>query len=283
MIETFKDTYKTLFSKLTLSIWAVTSLLAVLPGPFGTFEAMSWTQLAIYWTSITTSSILLGYFAFALTRCVLGYEETTVSRMLTGVLGTLFISTDVYALSHWVYGFSNEGPSYFSLLGLVGFVFFSVILGRFMFTQAVVKTADENRPLPIQIVVPAPAEKPCEPRLFKRLPFGGHEQVYRLSANDHFVHVSTKTGVHEIRMRLRDAIQEMDHVDGMLVHRSHWVARDAMRSLIRAQGKVSVILTNGEHVPVSRKYRDDVEALNLPKGVNDGTCAAKAQSEASAL
>ena len=282
MIETFKETYKTLFSKLTLSIWVVVTLLAVLSGPFGTFEEMTSSQLAIYWTSVTTSSIFLGYLAYALTRCVLGFEETTLSRMMTGTLGTFFIATDVYALSHWVYGFA-EGPSYLSLLGWVGFVFFSVLLGRFMFAQAVEKNAQENRPSPIQIVVPAPTKTQAEPRLFQRLPSGAHDRVYRLSANDHFVHVRTKTGEHKIRMRLRDAIMEMDGVDGVCVHRSHWVPLDVMVSVRKASGKISVVLTNGEVVPVSRKYRENVDAQNLPECTSGGASEAKAQSEASAL
>ncbi|WP_058315427.1 LytTR family DNA-binding domain-containing protein [Cognatishimia activa] len=282
MIETFKDTYKTLFSKLTLSIWVVATLLTVLSGPFGTFEEMTSVQLAIYWTSVTTSSILLGYLAYALTRCTLGFEETTLSRMMAGTLGTFFIATDVFALSHWVYDFA-DGPSYLSLLGWVGFVFFSVILGRFMFSQAIEKNAQENRSSPIQIVVPTPSETSPEPRLFQRLPSGAHGRVYRLSANDHFVHVRTETGEHKIRMRLRDAILEMDGVDGVCVHRSHWVPLDVMVSVRKASGKISVVLNNGEVVPVSRKYRENVDAQKLPECSSDVGSAAKVQSEASAL
>jgi hypothetical protein len=280
MIEIFKETFQSLFSKLTLTIWVIATLGAVLAGPFGTFESMDIQMRALYWPAITTSSIMCGYFSYALTRVLFGMKETLLSRLIAGLIGTLLIASDVYAVSRWGFGIGHHAPNYLSLLLWVGFVFYSVILARMVFDKAVEDLSKKNAPSPIQIVIPEAIQTPVrETRLLKRLPDGNHIRILRLTANDHFVHVQTEAGDYPIRMRLRDAILEMDGVEGFLVHRSHWVARSAMVSVERDNGKLSVVLTAGDRVPVSRNYRADVEAI----GLIETPPLAKTQSEASAL
>jgi len=279
MFEILNDTYKSLFSKLTLSIVAIASLGSVLAGPFGTFETMSfWTRCA-YWPLVTISSVVLGYLAYAMTRMVFGYQETLKSRALAGTLGTVFITTDVFLISRLFNPDRVDMVPYVQLLGWVGFVFFAVIVSRFVFTNAVQERMDASALNVIQIDL-SEGDTPVvasSPRLMTRLPDHLDRDVLRLSANDHFVHVLTPSGEHSIRMRLRDAISEMDGVAGTLVHRSHWVAQKAMLRVIKEQGKVFLLLTNGDRVPVSRNYRAEVERLNL----SVSTTEAKERSEAS--
>ncbi|UZD89654.1 LytTR family DNA-binding domain-containing protein [Cognatishimia activa] len=264
MIDTFKDTYKSLFSKLTISIWAIASIGSILAGPFGTFESMSFASRCAYWPLVTTSSILLGYLAHALTRMVFDDGENTKSRMMAGTLGTLFITTDVFWLSRL---FSPERASsapYLQLMGWVGFVFFAVLLARSIFMNAVLETSKSSVATAIELPPHSSiTQVSLKPRLMERLPELKDTEVLRLSANDHFVHVLTAAGEHPIRMRLRDAISEMDGVEGTLVHRSHWVAQSAMQGVLKEQGKVYLLLKNGDRVPVSRNYRADVEQLAI--------------------
>lgn len=264
MIEVLQDTYKTLFSKLTLSIWAIATLGAVIAGPFGTFETMSVMWRCIYWPLVTTSSILLGYLAHALTRMVFQKEEDNKSRLLAGILGTVFIATDVYLLSRYLDPDRAFSTPYVQFLGWVGFVFFAVIFGRVVLAATIQKETEAKARNAINISLPeASVPGTPLPRLVERLPEQERAEVLRLSANDHFVYVLTESGEHSIRMRLRDAIFEMDGVPGTLVHRSHWVAKKAMLRVIKDQGKAFLMLTNGDRLPVSRNYRADVERLNL--------------------
>jgi DNA-binding LytR/AlgR family response regulator len=101
-------------------------------------------------------------------------------------------------------------------------------------------------------------QKPEPPRLLRRVPKHLRGQVLRLSARNHMVEVVTDLGKTELRLRLTDAVAEMEPVEGLMAHRSHWVAREAVETAYRADTqKVYVKLTNGDVVPISRTFRPD--------------------------
>lgn len=97
------------------------------------------------------------------------------------------------------------------------------------------------------------------PRLARRLPDGASGRILRLTVEDHFVDVITDVDSYRIRMRFSDAVDEMEPCIGFCTHRSHWVALDAVAGVHREAGKVFVRITNGDLVPISRKYRSNVE------------------------
>ena len=59
-------------------------------------------------------------------------------------------------------------------------------------------------------------------------------------------------------MRLRDAIAELDGLDGAQVHRSWWVARDAVRGSRREGRNWRLILVGGLGAPVARERVADI-------------------------
>lgn len=105
---------------------------------------------------------------------------------------------------------------------------------------------------------------PPRPRLMRRLPESLQEAaVLRLKGRDHTAEVATDRGMAKLRLRLSDAIDEMESVDGLYTHRSHWVARAAVTGHVFERGKLFVTLVNGDRVPVSRTYRPHLEELGL--------------------
>jgi DNA-binding LytR/AlgR family response regulator len=64
-----------------------------------------------------------------------------------------------------------------------------------------------------------------------------------------------------ILLRLGDAIAELGPARGVQVHRSWWVARDAVDHAERAGEKVALILRGGLRVPVSRGNRAKLAAM----------------------
>ena len=77
--------------------------------------------------------------------------------------------------------------------------------------------------------------------------------ILALQGEDHYVRVHTPLGSELLLMRLRDAVKDLEGRAGEQVHRSWWVAREAIGS-VRANGRrVSLTLTNGLEVPVSRE------------------------------
>jgi hypothetical protein len=108
-------------------------------------------------------------------------------------------------------------------------------------------------------VVPAPGSAepaaPAQPRLADRLPPKLGLEILALQMEDHYVRVHTSRGNALLLLRMRDAVAELDRLEGAQVHRSWWVAREAVLSVERDGRRASLTLTNGLRVPVSRERR----------------------------
>ncbi|WP_306144199.1 LytTR family DNA-binding domain-containing protein [Roseibium sp. MMSF_3412] len=114
---------------------------------------------------------------------------------------------------------------------------------------------------------PTPAEK--------HVPDSGYQRhleppltapVLRAEAQEHYVRLTTASENRMVLYRFNDIVAELPAEAGMQVHRSHWVAFEAMIRLLKEDGRLWLELTDGERVPVSRKYADvvrgKVEALD---------------------
>lgn len=104
-------------------------------------------------------------------------------------------------------------------------------------------------------------EKPTRDRLLDRLDCSRTARVMRLSSSDHHVVVVLTDGSeHRLRMRLRDAVNEIDVEPGICVHRSHWVALGSIDHARNGGAKATVHLKSGAVVPVGPKYRSELVA-----------------------
>jgi hypothetical protein len=96
---------------------------------------------------------------------------------------------------------------------------------------------------------------PSPPKFLERLPLklrGG--EVWAVEAEDHYLRLHTSKGQDLILMRLADAVAELEGIEGAQVHRSWWVARDAITDAKRGDGRATLTLKDGAEVPVSRTY-----------------------------
>jgi hypothetical protein len=81
-----------------------------------------------------------------------------------------------------------------------------------------------------------------------------------LQSEDHYLRVHTENGSDLIRYRLADAIAELPEGSGRRVHRSWWVAAEAVTGA-RQEDRRAVLLTrSGLEVPVSRSYMPEIRA-----------------------
>ena len=86
--------------------------------------------------------------------------------------------------------------------------------------------------------------------------------IIALEAEDHYLRVHLEEGRSTlILMRLSDAIAELPAETGAQTHRSWWVAKDAVRSVIKADGRATLALDGKLEAPVSRSFY---------KALNDG-------------
>jgi hypothetical protein len=93
------------------------------------------------------------------------------------------------------------------------------------------------------------------PKFLERIPLklrGG--ELWAVEAEDHYLRLHTSKGQDLILMRLADAIDELAGIEGAQVHRSWWVAREAVADARRGDGRAVLTLKDGSEVPVSRTY-----------------------------
>ncbi|UOR15842.1 LytTR family DNA-binding domain-containing protein [Qipengyuania aquimaris] len=93
---------------------------------------------------------------------------------------------------------------------------------------------------------------PDAPRFLDRLPPEIGTDLLALEMEDHYVRAHTALGSELVLMRLGDAIAELDGIEGRQVHRSWWVARDAVEEVRREGRNIRLALSGGIEAPVSR-------------------------------
>lgn len=102
-------------------------------------------------------------------------------------------------------------------------------------------------------------------RFLSRLPTHLGTQLLHLQMEDHYLRATTQQGAALILIRFRDALQELSDYDGLQVHRSWWVARNAVEQVSRQGRKIELLMADGTHVPVSAGYRKAVDEMVLGK------------------
>jgi DNA-binding LytR/AlgR family response regulator len=93
------------------------------------------------------------------------------------------------------------------------------------------------------------------PKFLARLPprLAGAD-LYAVEAEDHYLRLHTSQGQDLILMRLGDAIDELEGLEGAQTHRSWWVAKAAVAGAERLDGRAVLTLRDGAEVPVSRGF-----------------------------
>lgn len=76
-----------------------------------------------------------------------------------------------------------------------------------------------------------------------------------ISANAHYVDVTTHKETLQFRARLVDVISQMTPADGIQIHRSHWISKNAIKAIKKHDGKMSIEIFDGQEFVVSRSRR----------------------------
>ena len=78
--------------------------------------------------------------------------------------------------------------------------------------------------------------------------------IHAVQAEDHYLRIHTDRGSDLILLRLSDALEELEGLEGAQTHRSWWVAKGAVRDVSRGDGRAMLSLPDGLSAPVSRRY-----------------------------
>jgi hypothetical protein len=111
----------------------------------------------------------------------------------------------------------------------------------------------EAMPVPAPAATASPPAVSGSPFVRRISPRLGSSQL-TIATEDHYLRVTIELGSELILFRLSDAVAELDPALGQQVHRSYWVARQAVASVERDGHRTALILRNGDKVPVSRTY-----------------------------
>ncbi|MEL6644307.1 MAG: LytTR family DNA-binding domain-containing protein [Pseudomonadota bacterium] len=252
-----------LLSRPILFGWLIASAFLTLTGPFGTYEGFPIGQRALYWLIAVAMSLVIGIGVE--TGINLGWPDL---GPWTGTLVVSSVFTALFTPPLYLFTLAMADDTAVVLSPLfVALVVFIVPVVHRALDQLVYRRsgppateATENQP-------PEPA------RLLRRLDMGEATKIWRLTVRDHYVDVFTDAGKHSLLMRFSDAMDELEGIAGMQVHRSHWVATEAVRAVEREGGRMFVRLYDGETVPVSRAYQKQVAHLVSQAPVRDAELA----------
>lgn len=87
--------------------------------------------------------------------------------------------------------------------------------------------------------------------------------ILALEAQEHYIKVYTDQGHDLIHYRFGDAVRELAGQPGLQVHRSYWVAKEAVAAVSPSGKGYRLTLSNGLVVPVSQSYRGVLQQHQL--------------------
>ena len=242
------------------SVWfLVTVALLVYLGPFGTWASLTVFDRLLFWTTAVGANWLVGNIVFSVTIRVFQtrtwpiWSGLVLAGLVTALPGTgtvwfvmaIFLDYQPFDLS----GILRLYAQVFVLHLIIGSLVFHLV-NRLLRQQ---DTSVESSPPDDRVSTASHAEP--DAALLARLPARSRAELLHLRMQDHYVEVHTAAGSELLLLRFRDALREVEDINGLQVHRSHWVARDAVVGVERrGGGRIILRLVNGSRVPVSRSF-----------------------------
>ena len=225
---------------LVLTVIAFTML-----GPFET-SALPLTQRFTYWLIC----ISVGWFSVLLMKTVfLRHPKVDDWPLAFRLVVAISLASIPISLTVRQVEWSFRGHE-LGLSSIINIFFVCALIGGIIYMR-----------ISTRIGVSQAADKPEAAPFLKRLPFDLGQKIISISTQDHYVEVTTHKGSTLVLIRFQDALEELGSYGGAQIHRSHWVAQDAVRKVTRQDGKSVVELTDGRTLPVSRTYSRSVRAM----------------------
>lgn len=233
-----------------LAAMALVGAILGLAGPFGTYEGVGPLVRIPYWIAVAVVTYGAGQLgATILAGWLVPEGSARWIKVVVMAIGAAVPVTSVVLLLNRLF---------FAQLIFGGWVVLELFAYCIAVSLAFVAML-ECLVLPLLFARKPPASWDG-PRLMARLPHHLRGPLAHMSMADHYVEVHTAKGSTLVLMRLADAIAETEGVAGLRIHRSHWVAADAVAGLERKDGKTFVALKSGTLLPVSRSYLEAARA-----------------------
>lgn len=251
-------------------IWAGLTGVFSFGGPLGTLESLHFENRFLLWAGVCSGMIALtAVIGAGLLRHPSGMIRR-VERVLTAGVVALAVLVPIRVFAEGGTGGSLPIVSA-RLPETTGFLFLTALL---LVTLRQVSPPVMSAPAlaPVAPAEAEPSEGPIAeaeaapqavlPRVVARLEPPLQGRLLSLTGRDHYVDVRTCAGTGSILMRFSDAMAEVAPIEGARIHRSHWVAWDAIEG-VEKDGNKLFLRVAGQRLPVSRSYREALVARGL--------------------
>lgn len=237
-------------------------------GPFGSFALGTFGARLTYWVP----AALIGYAVFRPTLvAILLSRRLDLPELPAAVVGVLigaFPAT--LAMTYWgAYrpGTEPSSEQMFQLyvqVALIGVLVMAVFLlmGR---GPAPGVAPAVSKELPATPDPGSRSDASAAAPFLQRLPLAWRDRLVALEMEDHYVRAHSPGASALILLRMRDAEAELAGVDGLRIHRSWWVARDAIERVVRTGRNYRLQLMGGIEAPVAR---DRIAALKAASWID---------------
>jgi hypothetical protein len=237
--------------------WVTLSAITAVVGPFSTYDTMPIEVRFVYWGVIIGSAVILSEGIQKIVSFI-----PTSGPLQADILGSVLMGpTFGFAITVFNALTMGSGPlgveawitnTVVVLLVCCGVVVFRVYVRSLAGDSAVAREAKE------------PSDSSADlPSFLRDIDPEIGRSVRWIEADDHYLRVHAASGSARVLMRFRDALEELAHLPGLQVHRSHWVRIEAVDE-VRPDGRRHVaVLSCGTEVPVSRSYLGNLEMAGL--------------------
>ncbi|QKV20294.1 LytTR family DNA-binding domain-containing protein [Oricola thermophila] len=241
-------------------------VIGTMTGPFGTFTDLTLLNRFVYWlVACAACSFFMNIGIYlALTHPQIG-RFSALLGMVAAVLLAAMPGTLVVMVLEFLFRATTLTPAFaFKVWAFISVIGLAVAQVDYMLFRA---EADRSGTVPAADGTEASAPDRPECAFFRNLRPGVGRDLVSLSMHDHYLEVVTASGRDMILKRMRDAVSELDGYPGLRIHRSHWVALDAVVDIERESGGVRAVLGDGRRLPVSRaKVSELREVLSMRDG-----------------
>lgn len=232
----------------TLTALAGVAVVLGISGPFGTLDAFALIPRMAYWAAVVPITYAAGYLGTRAAHQVLPPRPRAV-RIALAALGSALAVTPVLASFNTALGIPL-GPPRSIALGFAAVYVICLVIETIGWVLQ--NHAEKSSAAPARI-----------PALLARLPLSKRGALLALSSEDHYTRVITDKGEELLLIRLSDAIIETAPVQGVQIHRSHWVAIAAVASVLRVGDGGEAVLHSGKSLPIARARMKDLRPHGL--------------------
>lgn len=257
--------HKTFYHRLQSTVIAslVSAIVLAFLGPFGTYTEMTFAPRLLYWVCLChgIGVCMMLCVSFATRACAHPWysmlPRVFIGAGLAGIPGVAIVIV-MYA---WMR--EPELPltttRLLQIWGQVTFLGALITLLELWRSGYILHAPKQTRKSTPETAMHLEASTIYATDLHPLLPIEhASAELVSMSMQDHYVEVTTTMGTELILMRFTDAMQKIGHVDGLRIHRSHWVAAGYIQDLHKAGHTAKVTLKDGRQLPVSRTYVDRV-------------------------